>query len=157
RTCSPAASVRCARATSGCSPTPSRHESRTNGDPEALRRATYRFGDHFLDQFLSPAQTNFVQPADLPFQRHLDAHVGVPGGVRYAAEHATGLVDAEPGRALDELEPGLLDLPEARHLLALHDPQAQVPQRPDGGHRIAELRADLGGLRGLAPDEGTGR
>jgi len=45
----------------------------------------------------------------------------VPGGFRHAAEHTRGLVDSEPTRTLNEYKPGLLDVPEARHLLALHE------------------------------------
>ena len=47
------------------------------------------------------------------------------------------------GRTLFEHEPGFFDVPEARHLLALHESQAQVPQRADGGNLILELRADM--------------
>src|SRR5262249_46468552 len=101
--------------------------SSTHGDPEALRRAAHLLGDHFLDQFVSPAETAFIQATDRPFQGHLDDDVRVAGGLRHAAEHAGALVDAEPGRTLDEYKPGLLDVPKARHFLALHDPQAQVP------------------------------
>src|SRR5215831_17161356 len=92
--------------------------SSTDSDPEALCRAAQLFGDQFLDQLLSPHEPSFVQPADRPLQGYLDDDVGVPGGVRHAAEHAAALVDAEPFRTLDEFKPGLLDLPEARDLLA---------------------------------------
>src|SRR5262249_56261962 len=129
---------------------------RPDGDPESLRHAAHLFGDHFLDQFLSPAETTFIQPTDRPFQGHLDDDVRVPGGVRHAAEHAGALVELKPGRALYAYKPALLDVPEARHLLALHDAQAQVPQRPDDGDLMPELRADLAPAASLPVDEGTG-
>src|SRR5262249_15361304 len=108
-----------------------------------------------LDRLLSPDEATLVQPTDGPFQGHPDDDVRVAGGVRQATEHAAALVDPEPARTLDEDEPGLLDVPEARHFLPVHDAQPKVAQRPDGGDLVTELRADPGGVWRLAVDEGA--
>src|SRR5262249_6155059 len=113
--------------------------SRPDGDPETLRRAAHRLGDDLLDQLLPPAETTFVQPADRPLQGHLDAGLRAPGGVRHAAEPAGAPLQLEPGRDLDQCELGPLDVPEARHLLALHGSYAQVPQGTDGFDLIPKL------------------
>src|SRR5258708_2363520 len=51
-------------------------------DPKPLRRAAHLFGDHFLNQFLSPTETSFIQATHRPFQDDRDDDFRIPGRVR---------------------------------------------------------------------------
>src|SRR5262249_26017807 len=116
----------------------------------------HRFLADLKDVLVPPAQTPLVQSTDRSFQGDGNDDVDYPRGVRHAAEHAGALVQAQPRRAPGQHEPWLLDIPEARRLLAIHDAEAQVAQRAARGNLASVLGADRGRLGGPAVQERPG-
>src|SRR5262249_15001563 len=125
----------------------------TDRNPEALRRAANFFRPRLLDQFVTPAESAVIQPANRPLQGHRDNDFRFPDGIRHPTQQAGIFLHAEPGGALADDEPRLLDVPEALGRRALQGSHAQVAQRADNRDRILELRPDPGGRRRLAGDE----
>src|SRR5262249_48870227 len=134
-----------------------KESSRGDRDPESLRRATNLFVADLEDVLMPPTQTSVIQAPDRAFQRYGNDNICRPRGVRYTADYAGSLIQAQPRGAFGQHEPRLLNVPEARRSLAVHRAETQVAQRADRGELAAILDADLCRLGRLAMQKGSRR